>query len=150
MTDNAALIALTVPQLDVDEGFRAKAYLDTRGIPTIGWGRADGTVRLGQVTTEAAEAAWRDAKLNSLCDGLDAAIPWWRNMNMVRQSAALNLAYNRGVHGLLEFTHFVAFLKAGSYTAAAVELRHTQPWASQVGDRAQRLADAFRTGVAPA
>jgi len=54
--------SLTLPQCGIDlikqvEGFRPSAYLDTRGIPTIGYGHTKG-IRIGDTCTSAQAEAW--------------------------------------------------------------------------------------------
>jgi lysozyme len=67
-------------------------------------------------------------------------------MSDARQRALINLCFNLGIDGLLKFEHTLADLQMGHYDVAAHELETSQPWASQVGKRANRLADLIRQG----
>jgi hypothetical protein len=59
----------------------------------------------------------------------------------------LNMTFNLGDR-LLGFRKALAAVQAGDWSTAAAEMLDSQ-WAAQVGPRAQRLAEAMRTGVMP-
>ena len=76
------------------EGYRAEAYLDAVGVPTIGFGRTEG-VELGQHTTVEREMV---LLLKDL-DGRKAAIAECVTVPLYQHEldAALSLAYNIGI-----------------------------------------------------
>lgn len=132
-------------QLLGDEGFRSAAYQDSMGFWTIGVGRLIDARKGGGISPEEAlfllgnDIAAKEREL-------DARIPWWRQETEVRQRVMLDLAFNLGVAGLLNFRITLQSWKEGRYEEAADELESSQPWASQVGRRANRLAEMLRTG----
>lgn len=128
-------------QLLVDEGLRLKPYKDTVGKWTIGVGR-----NLDDVGISKSEAMMLlGADIDKVVAQLDAALPWWRRMTEARQNVVANMAFNLGINGLLGFKNTLASMQAGDYKAAAAGMLASK-WASQVGDRAKRLADIMREG----
>jgi lysozyme len=75
----------------------------------------------------------------------DRTLPWWRNLSPVRQRVLVNMAFNLGMVGLLTFKNTLGAMQNGSYAAAAAGMLSSK-WATQVGVRAERLADMMRTG----
>jgi lysozyme len=77
---------------------------------------------------------------------LAAKIPdlWYLLPDKV-QDALLNMAFNMGVPRLMKFRKMWAALKFSDYEKAAIEALDSN-WASQVGDRANRIAHEIRSG----
>lgn len=129
-------------QLSVDEGIRPKPYVDTVGKTSIGVGRnltdvglsADEIALLLQNDIARAEAA------------LDRNLPWWRQLDAVRQAVVMNMTFNMGIGSLLTFVNTLAAMKVGNYAAAADGMKASK-WAGQVGARATRLIAMMRFGV---
>jgi len=90
-------IDLAVARLKIDEGFRATAYFDTEGNRTIGYGFC---VDAG--ITEYAAAALLTAQTTELANQL-ATYTWANGLNDVRASVLIELAFNLGINGLMEF-----------------------------------------------
>ena len=95
--------------------------------------------------TQAEADADLGARLASFCRRLDAALPWWRELDPPRAAVLLNMAYNMGLGGLLAFKNTLAAVRAGNYPAASAGML-ASAWARQVGARASRLAMQMRTG----
>jgi lysozyme len=128
-------------QLKRDEGFRQFPYRDSRGVLTIGYGfnlQSDGLTEAEAISV-LHQRVWR--VYLQLID----ALPWVKQLDGPRQGVLLNMAYNLGVHGLLQFTVTLQNVQAGDYDAAA-EAMLRSVWADQVGERARRLALQMRTG----
>jgi lysozyme len=145
MDDNAPLLAVALPQIKAEEGCRLVAYLDTRGIPTIGWGRADTGVHLGMTCTQADADQWLSDHVAGVCSALDSALSWWRGLDLPRQAVLLSMAYQMGVEGLSKFTGTLSAVRAGKWVAASTEMLDSA-WAKQTPNRAQRLAHQMLTG----
>jgi len=64
----------------------------------------------------------------------------------IRQSVIVDMAFNLGVKGLLEFRNMLTAFENGDYNLAALEMLDSK-WASQVGHRATRLAYMMKTGT---
>lgn len=128
-------------ELGRDEGVRLKPYRDGVGKLTLGIGR-----NLDDVGITANEADYLlENDIGRAMAGLDAALPWWRELSEARQRALVNMAFNLGVAGLLGFRAAIAALHAGDYDAAAVAALDSR-WARQVGMRADRIAAMLREG----
>ena len=135
--DRSVLMA----ELTRDEGRRLKPYVDTVGKTTIGVGR-----NLTDVGISDAEC---DTMLSNDVDRtvawLDRNLPWWRQLDPVRQRVVINMAFNMQ-GGLLTFTNTLAAMKRGDYAAAADGMLASK-WAGQVSARATRLAAMMRSGA---
>jgi GH24 family phage-related lysozyme (muramidase) len=143
---NPANLARLDTELRFDEGVRYEPYMDSRGIPTVGVGHNLGAVPLPRdwscPLTDAQVNTLLDADLQDVFDALDQNLPWWRDLNDVRQRVLANMAFNLGVPRLLGFHNTLAAMREGRYFDAANGMRESL-WATQVGDRALRLADAM-------
>jgi len=64
----------------------------------------------------------------------------------IRQSVIVDMAFNLGVKGLLEFRNMLTAFENGDYNLAALEMLDSR-WAEQVGHRATRLSYMMRTGT---
>lgn len=133
--------SVLMSELTRDEGRRLKPYVDTVGKTTIGVGR-----NLTDVGISDAEC---DTMLSNDIDRtvawLDRNLPWWRQLDPVRQRVIINMAFNMQ-GGLLTFTNTLAAMKGGDYVAAADGMLASK-WAGQVGARATRLAAMMRSGA---
>lgn len=133
-----------IRELERDEGFRSYVYQDSEGYWTIGIGRMVDK-RLGGGITKA-EADY--LKLNDIAKFrmlLDQKIPWWRELDPVRQRAVQNMAFQMGV-GDFDGPTF-DLIRDGRYREAATRLRGWT-WAAQTPARAKRVIDMIEKGVA--
>lgn len=122
-----------------DEGLRLRIYKDTVGKLTIGVGR-----NLDDVGISKDEAyLMLDNDIQRTSDSLDKNLPWWKTLDEVRQRVILNMAFNMGINSLLGFKNTLAAIQAGRYNDAADGMLASK-WATQVGDRATRLAKMMR------
>ncbi len=127
--------------LNRDEGLRLKPYLDTSGKWTIGVGR-----NLSDIGISAVEADFLLTNdIQKVQAQLNAALPWWVGLSNNRQMVIASMAFNLGISGLLGFRNMLAAVKAENFHQAAHEME-TSKWASQVGDRATRLAKMMEFG----
>lgn len=140
---NAFDMPTLIAELKRDEGVRLKPYTDTVGKLTIGVGR--NLTDVGITDDECTTLLQNDVVRTVAA--LDKSLPWWRNLDPVRQRVVVNMAFNLGMAGLLTFKNTLAAMRGGSYAAAAAGMLASK-WATQVGARAERLADMMRTGVA--
>ena len=128
-------------QLTTEEGRKNKAYVDSKGILSIGIGRnlRDNGLRDSEI----------DFMFKNDVDDVENAIqvhlPWVLDLDEVRQRVFYDLCFNMGITKLLTFVHMIAFAQAGDYSSAADELHHSI-WDSEVGDRAPKLEAMLRTG----
>ena len=127
-------------QLPQDEGRKAFPYNDTEGIPTIGIGR---NLQNGLSPDEinylfANDLKKADASARGLYPDFDA-------LSDNRRAVLVNMAFNLGSPRLAGFVKMRAAVLAGDFDRAADEMLSSR-WATQVGQRAQRLAKMMREG----
>lgn len=128
-------------QLRRDEGTRNKPYTDSVGKLTIGVG-----FNLTDVGLYPEEVEFILENRVGKLDAVLRAYAWYTPLDEVRKGAILNMAYNMGVGDLLHFPSMIHYLTAGDYPNAAKEMLNSV-WATQVGERAQRLAMQMQTGA---
>ena len=123
------------------EGLRLKPYKDTVGKTSIGFGRNldDRGITLG----EALQLLHNDL---IRCYGeCDASIPGFKDLARARQVVLVDMCYNMGIRGLMNFKMMIADVVAGDYEAAAGEMLSSK-WAGQVRRRAVKLARIMKSG----
>jgi lysozyme len=129
-------------QLVRHEGLRLKPYRCTAGKLTIGIGRNLEDRGISQ--KEAYAMLERD--IQDCEQGLIDEIPEvYNKLDEVRQSVLLNMCFNLGIKGLLEFKNTLAFIRAGDWERAANGMLASK-WAKQVGKRAIELSELMRKG----
>src|SRR5262245_21274350 len=133
-----------IEQLEKDEGFRPYAYQDSEGYWTIGHGILIDRRRGGGITREESEYLANNRIKLRLAE-LDVNLPWWRELDDVRQAVVANMCYNLGISNLLEFRRTLGYIRDKNYEAAADAMLESL-WAKQVGARAHRLSVMMRTG----
>ena len=136
------MIASLKDQLVRDEELRLKPYTDSVGKLTIGVGR-----NLTDKGISFQEA--QGLLANDIADAtaaLQAKLPWTATLDDVRKGALLNMTFNMGIGGLLEFHDFLARMQRGDFSGAAGAMLDSL-WARQVGPRATRLSIQIQSGV---
>lgn len=129
-------------QLQRDEGLRLFVYEDTKGIPTIGYGR-----NLAEVGVSSDEASYLlDNDIERTKAAVSKALPWSDSLDDARRGVLVNMSFNMGIGGLEGFHGMLAKLEVGDFEGAAMEMEDSK-WAGEVGARAQRLIMQMRTGV---
>lgn len=129
-------------QLVRDEGERLKPYKDTVGKMTVGIGR-----NLDDVGISHNEAmVLLDNDVTRSASALFQAFPWAEHLDDARQGVLLNMAFNIGLDGLRNFKQTLALVEGQKWDDAAKAMLQSK-WATQVGKRADRLAEQMRTGV---
>ena len=151
-----------------DEGLKLQVYRDTLGLLSIGVGRnldrGDGGITLAEtqrcgitrasciahgITREQAMTLL-DGDIAGVVVGLDHALPWWRDLDPVRQRVMVNLGFmgigNRQ-HGLLSFGRTLELIHTHQWDQAAAGLLASR-YTAQTHARADRLAAMLRTGKA--
>lgn len=128
-------------QLQRDEGIRRFAYRDSRGILTVGVGR-----NLEHVGLRPDEIDYLlDNDIAHVEQEVSIALPWTDALDEVRRAVLQNMCFNMGLRTLLTFRAMLSACEAGNWQTTAVEMLDST-WATQVGDRAVRLARQMETG----
>ena len=129
-------------QLVRDEGVKFSAYQDSLGYWTIGIGRLIDARKGGRITLHEAMMLL-DHDIARVESEVCARWAWFADLDHARQDVILNMAFNLGTDGLAKFKTTLGHVAAGRYAEAATAMLHSR-WATQVGERAQRLAKVMR------
>lgn len=140
-----------IAYLKAEEGLRLKAYKDTVGVWSIGYGAnleamglTDVTASQMEITRFQAEDYLRAEAAKAL-SGVEAAFPWWGQLDPVRQAIVVAMVYQLGLTGLRGFKRFIAAIQAKDYVKAAAEMMDSK-WARQTPNRAARAALMLKDG----
>jgi len=138
--------------IDGHEGFRSKPYMDCCGkFFRLCTCLKKGKLSIGKGTniedgiTEEEANLLRTNRISKTIAEL-SKFPWFKSLNLPRQDATIDMAYNLGLPKLLEFKNMLAALSAQNYGKAADEMLNSD-WATQVGERAKDLAHIMRLGI---
>ena len=124
-----------------DEGLELKLYKDTTDHWSIGVGR-----NLDSNGISANEAMVMLANDIHKCrHQLHEQLPVYSKLDDVRQDVLLNMCFNLGITGLLQFKNMIASLERGNYIQASKDMLDSL-WSEQVGERALRLSIRMRKG----
>lgn len=127
-----------------DEGLRLKAYRCTSGVWTIGVGHTKG-VRPGDTVTEARALELLDEDMEQAIKDARKVCICFDDLNGPRKTVIANMSFNLGAVRLAGFKNTLACVCAGDFAQAALNMGKSR-WATQVGQRAQRLAKRMSTG----
>jgi lysozyme len=123
------------------EGFRSLPYRDTVGVLTIGYGR-----NLDHVGITRAEAeVLLENDVDTAILACVKAFPWFVELDPVRARVVANMMFNMGPKTLSGFKRTLDAIARKDYENAAIYMLQSK-WASQVGNRAVRLAKDMKTG----
>jgi lysozyme len=134
-----------VKQLIKHEGVRFSAYQDTEGYWTIGIGRLIDERKGGKISLDTVYQML-DEDINEKIAQLDDHIPWWKELDGVRQIVLANMCFNLGIQGLLGFENTLECIRRGNYEEASAKMLQSK-WSKQVGKRAIELSQMMRDGV---
>lgn len=132
--------------LIIDEGYRAKPYIDSEGYPTGGIG-----IRLGPKGASLGMYQFtiplNVAKLWALTHAQDmearlssssALQGVWGGLEQARKDALINMAFQLGFDGLMNFKKMLAAVRAGNWQEATRQGKDSK-WYGQTKDRATRV-----------
>ena len=132
-------VDLVTSRLTTEEGFRSLPYRDSRGFLTIGYG-------------ENLDAGW-SKELASLVLTYQAqqiynqlnACGWASGLDDVRMSVVVDLGFNLGIHGLLNFVNMLSAIGKKDWQKAHDELLDSDA-ARQLPARYNALAALLLSG----
>ncbi len=156
-----------VQQLILHEGLKLKPYKCSAGYWTIGVGRNLETNGLSKQEQKDILGAYglekeevisllkvrglyeEEAMLllnNDIIKCYDIAeFRWFRFLNAVREKVVIDMRFNLGRTGFLEFKKMIRQLELENYWNAAEEMKESK-WYHQTGERAKRLVVMMATG----
>jgi len=140
-----------IAQLKFEEGERLHRYLDIYGNPSIGVGHNLKTspclngVKIGDTITQSQcdILLSMDAKLTE--DQVAGRWAGFRGLDQPRKDACLNMAFNLGVDGFMEFKNMRAALTAKDWQKAAAEIKSSRAHA-ELPHRYDRIISQILTG----
>lgn len=135
-------VNLLIDDLKRDEGVRLMPYRDSVGKLTIGVGR--NIEDRGITARETGVMLATDIEI--VFGELDANIPGWRELPEPCQRGLANMCFNLGWPRLSKFKNMIEALRTGDYARAAAEALNSQ-WSQQVGGRAERIAELYRSAA---
>lgn len=130
-----------IESLERHEGFRDKAYQDSEGIWTIGYGTNLQVLKID-------EQLARRLMLDSVEDAASAArrFPEYHRMDTdARRNVFIEMVYNMGPSRVARFQKMLLAIREKDFDRAATEMLDSK-WARQVGVRATRLSELMRHG----
>lgn len=136
--------AQLIRQLKLHEGVKLKAYKCTADKTTIGVGR--NLDDLGITEEEADYLLAND--ISRVKVALSREIPWMADLNDVRQRVLLDMAFNLGISGLMQFKKTLKAIQDKDFERAGRMMLDSK-WATQVGKRADRLSVMMNIGKDP-
>lgn len=123
------------------EGLKLKPYRCTSGKLTIGVGR--NLEDRGITKSEAMYLLSND--IADVIHQLKEKLPVFNVLDQTRQDVLVDMAFNMGVGGLLEFKNTLASIEKGHYRKASKQMLQSK-WAKQVPNRAGELSEMMKTG----
>ena len=125
------------------EGVVKHAYQDSRGYWTIGVGRLiDEKLKGGLFDDEIDYLLANDVKR---CEDEAVTYPFYAKMDEARKAVIISMLFNLGKPNFDKFQNMQAALLVGDFHTASNEMLNSR-WATQVGHRANHLAQMMRTG----
>ena len=128
-------------QLIIDEGLKLKPYRCTSDKLTIGVGR---NLQDNGITEGEAKFLLKN-DISRVAGECMYEFPWFNGLSEKRKEAVINLVFNMGMATFKKFKKTIAYIEAGEYEKAGVELLDSN-YARQVGQRSQRVADMLILG----
>ena len=141
---NQSWIKQAVKQLESDEGLVLHAYQDSLSFWTIGYGRLIDKRKGGGITKEEADYLLSN-DVKKVLDELSWKLSWYDKLDDARKAVLLNMSFQLGIAGLMNFKNTLAKIESGDYENAAANMMKSK-WAEQTPNRAKRMAEQMRTG----
>lgn len=148
-------------QLKTHEGYQMKAYLDTKGNPTVGIGfnlnRSDASNRLARVGADynavlAKKQPLTDNQIRTLFyEDVDTAekdarslIKSYDSQPEIVQRVVCDMLFNMGKPKFSKFKKTISAIEARDYQTAAKEMKNSD-WYAQVGNRSKYLVKQMKS-----
>jgi len=136
-------------QLKIDEGVKYEVYDDHLGYKTLGIGHLvkatdeEYGAPVGTPVSEERVNAIFEADVVTYISEAKTVFGFLENMPSEAQQVIVNMCFNMGAPRLKQFKKFITAMNNEEWKVAAVEMLDSK-WASQVGERANRLSDRIK------
>ena len=117
------------------EGLKLTMYLDTVGVPTIGYGH-----NLNEPISDLAALQILKDDIRIAISELDREFDWWRKLPDKAQNVLISMAFNLGLPRLKKFEKFLTALENQDFKTSAKEMEDSL-WFRQVKTRGVELRD---------
>lgn len=125
------------------EGLKKRAYVDTKGNITIGYGV---NISSCDLSDSECELLLNNRILTATYE-LYRFVPWIQSLDDVRKAVMIELTYNIGIEDVLLFRKLLEALKEQNFAQAREELLNSK-WANDVGiNRSHDMGHALESGV---
>jgi len=132
MNDNHLQIAEMT--LNTDEGLRLTPYKDSKGIWTVGFGfNLEKTPMPRKVAV-----LWLTCLVEDRDSALDGKLEYYHRLSDARKAVLINMSYQLGVQGLINFKNMHKALMADDFVNAVDEMKDSR-WYRSFTNRADRL-----------
>ena len=125
-----------VESIKRNEGFVGDVYEDTLGFDTIGYG-----TKLPLSEDEAQMLL--ESRLKKFIKEIETKESFVNKLPLDKQEIILEMVYQMGVNGVLNFKNMWRALKVEDYETASKEMLNSR-WATQTPNRAKKLAEMMR------
>lgn len=132
-------------RLELKESNKLSAYQDSEGYWTIGIGHLIDAKKGGSISIDTSYFILNE-DIEAKCRDLNNYLPWYKNLDDVRQRVMIELCFNLGIQGLLGFHRTLDCIEHGNYEEAAIHLLGSKA-AKQTGNRYEELADMLMQGT---
>jgi lysozyme len=123
------------------EGFRRFPYHCPAGKLSIGYGR---NLEANGISKDEAQLLLENDVWGAF-EGVWNRLKWAKHLDGVRLAMLTEMAFNMGLGRLLTFKKMLTAMARGDYKDAASEALDSK-WATQVGKRAEEIAQMIETG----
>ncbi len=144
LSSNPSWKSKAIEQIRRHEGEVLHAYTDSLGMLTIGVGRLIDKRKGGGISKEESEFLLSN-DINTRIAALEKRLPWFDQLDDVRKAVLLNMSFQLGIAGLMQFTKTLTHVQNGEYDLAADGMLKSK-WATQTPKRAQEMSNQMRTG----
>lgn len=123
------------------------AYEDSLGFITIGIGRCIDR-RKGKGLSNKEQVYLLSNDIDECKNELEPFV-WYQQLDDIRKCVMIELCFNMGIHGLLEFKRTLAAIKNKNFDLAIIELKDSK-WSTQIGaERIKNICYRLKNGSYP-
>lgn len=137
-----------IDYIKFNEGLKLRAYQDTVGVWTIGYGCTGPAIVEGLIWTKEKAEAELEIRVAQAQEETVAVVgrDLWSRLNDVRRVVLADMAYQMGGRGLSLFHRTLAAIRESKWDEASVAMLQSK-WAKQTPNRARRNAAMILTGT---
>lgn len=127
------------------EGRKSQVYLDTEGLPTVGIGHMDPTLKVGTYYSESQINEWFDQDILIAVQRAKRCLgPCFDTMPDFYQRIFVNLTFNMGMK-FAQFKKCIAAAQVSNWNECANQMMDSK-WYKQTGRRGVEMVAAMRQG----